>query len=1032
MVDTEDILENSANETPMSNAYRLLCEDLCAQSASDIEKEKKTMILAKKLVKAIDAAKMKHNFNYRDTDYWTIKNVKYPLERCPSAIKNTTSSVDKFEWKKPKATKIVAESTISNNIRVFVEIPDALFGNRDYLNLTYAAKRAHYACAIANLFCALKFSEIQTLTFVIENNNALYPNLKVNSQDGDVIFAFFNTAIAKNKRFIPTIGNLRPSTVFKAFDKSNECATPIFNQRFLQTIEEPKFRQNLEEKLKSAKDARIALKLICKLLHNRRLTELANIVVPMRFLRLLNQGLITDKQEILTVLRIVVKDLIQWETENVDYVEVGDSMEDEIEDGYKKAFEVSLIQNFWNCAHEIGKNEIIRLKMELASCLPNLGDVYTFDNFFIESTPIHANFDHYASLTLNAAQIRKAEARIGTDAADNNDIVRNYVGMFKKLIEKTMSERFEYFTMECIRGLDTEWSVDKYFGDVKEFKFVLGFRSTSAWSNPITIGPVAQDETAREFRALWKNVSELRKFADSRVCECVVWSLSANDDIPHRILSFITQKIIEIQGSSISWRKMDGLKSDEQEQSAVTKAFANLSATLRSLKGLPLTITNVHGISPYIRGTEPLMPSVYAAFSATNNGRNEVPIDDRIRPFTPALTVHIKLEYSGRWGNEVESIRRLTSSFYVKMAEKLRRRDLVAVATIDQLFVLQDGIVFKLVVVNEKMQNVLQEAVEKLKNAGASRIESSVEGMRLAAWKKKFITEPFLQLSLQTFATSHRFFSDAVQILKRWIGSLLLSGHIDDIILELLVVAAVTKKGFIEPQSSWTAFARTLDLIATHNWLTRPLIVDMGKSWTDDERARLEENFVKMRPILPPMVVITDEDPVGSKFTRENPSGIVLKRLIGFAGEASKILERHITGEKLVDFQESLLKSDYSPYDAIINLNSDAVVRKSTSFKRNAKAKTIPVVELDPIDELVYQLNNNFHQVAMFFYNKYGGESIGVKFKPHEEQVPAKIAKCLLHKSVSDAILTLNKEEIMEDIRIMGQGIVADVQLIKS
>ena len=32
-------------------------------------------------------------------------------------------------------------------------------------------------------------------------------------------------------------------------------------------------------------------------------------------------------------------------------------------------------------------------------------------------------------------------------------------------------------------------------------------------------------------------------------------------------------------------------------------------------------------------------------------------------------------------------------------------------------------------------------------------------------------------------------------------------------------------------------------------------------------------------------------------------------------------------------------------------------------------------------------------QVAMFFYNKYGGHHIGVMFKPQEEEVPAKVRK---------------------------------------
>lgn len=148
----------------------------------------------------------------------------------------------------------------------------------------------------------------------------------------------------------------------------------------------------------------------------------------------------------------------------------------------------------------------------------------------------------------------------------------------------------------------------------------------------------------------------------------------------------------------------------------------------------------------------------------------------------------------------MEAIRRLTSSLYIKIAEKLREKKLCAVPTIDQLFVLQSGIVFKIVVVHDRILTLLEEAVETLKDSGATRIESSLQGIRLAAWKKKFIAEPLLQLSLQSFSTSHKFFGSTVQLFKRWLGAKLLSGHINDHIIELLVVAAISKKGLLEPQ----------------------------------------------------------------------------------------------------------------------------------------------------------------------------------------------------------------------------------------
>lgn len=46
-------------------------------------------------------------------------------------------------------------------------------------------------------------------------------------------------------------------------------------------------------------------------------------------------------------------------------------------------------------------------------------------------------------------------------------------------------------------------------------------------------------------------------------------------------------------------------------------------------------------------------------------------------------------------------------------------------------------------------------------------------------------------------------------------------------------------------------------------------------------------------------------------------------------------------------------------------------------------------MDFDPVDELVKSLNENLSSVAMFFYNKYSGKSIGVVWKPHTAS-PAK------------------------------------------
>ncbi|KAF1768118.1 hypothetical protein GCK72_008080 [Caenorhabditis remanei] len=1029
--------ELSEDVLPMSNAFKLLCDDSTPKmNKKEVERHRQT---AKKIKNDIESAKINLEIEYKNLDFWTEHDIKHPLHHLQKAIDATSSSVTQFKWVKP------SKITISD--QVFVEMPSELLGNRDFLNLTYPTKRAHFLCCIAKIL-SKNHAKIHFAAGGIHQDDPIFPDLIV---DG-IRIGIYCSDVAKPKRFAPNIGNLRPATVFgeKLF-KGVEIATPRFNQRMLWSVLELDLYQELEKTMKTHPTARLALHLLQSLLENRHLTHaFSKIVTTARVVRLIKNGEITEKQEILTVLRAIFKDFITWSLDDVEHMDVDEEkLEDDVEKEYSQNFDVNLIWRHLNIASNITKNQMARMKKELATCYPLLGQVYTFDPIFIEKFPVFAQYDHVSRLHVNVSQLLPILGEFGCDSVDNRDVISQFIKSLERKIQQTMSERYEFIGIhEITEDLKTTWQLTDYASQERQKTFLIGFRITSQWKNPLTVGPSAQTNEAKEFRELWKGSSELRKFADTRICECVVWAEKPSEKVPRAVLQFVLQKMFDLPATCLSWRSLTttstSAESDQQHekksQEAVFKAFTDLSTVLRGLKGIPLMITNVHGVSGYLRGTEPAYPSVFAATSSNKSTDNHaLPENGKIPLYSPAVTVHIKLEYSGKWGNDVEAIRRLTSSLYVKIAEKLRTvHKLTAVPTIDQLFVLKSGIVFKIVVVNDRIMTILEEEVQKLKDSGATRIESSIQGMRLAMWKKKFVAEPLLQMSLQSFSTSHKFFGSTVQLFKKWLGSKLLSGHLNDHVIELLVVAAISKRGSVEPQSTWSSFSRLLTLLCTHPWSSRPLVVDFGlKSWTEEERSKLEEKFIKMRPILPPMVVIHEEDQLGSKFTRENPQGIVLNRLVAVAKEALKLMEKQTTGEKSIDLETSLLTENLAPYDAIINLEPAAVVRKKALMERrplpeNSKFQhKIPVVELDPVDELVYQLNNSFQSVAMFFYNKYGGHHIGVMFKPQEEEVPAKISRCALHKSISDSALRLNRAEILENILILGQGIVGDVELKK-
>lgn len=69
---------------------------------------------------------------------------------------------------------------------------------------------------------------------------------------------------------------------------------------------------------------------------------------------------------------------------------------------------------------------------------------------------------------------------------------------------------------------------------------------------------------------------------------------------------FFLLRYWSISPSSLSWRTaLDSeFRGKKANQERTAKAFSKLSEMLRGVKGLPLAVTNVHAVSPFVRGTE--------------------------------------------------------------------------------------------------------------------------------------------------------------------------------------------------------------------------------------------------------------------------------------------------------------------------------------------------------------------------------------------------------------------------------------------
>ncbi|VDN42192.1 unnamed protein product [Gongylonema pulchrum] len=145
----------------------------------------------------------------------------------------------------------------------------------------------------------------------------------------------------------------------------------------------------------------------------------------------------------------------------------------------------------------------------------------------------------------------------------------------------------------------------------------------------------------------------------------------------------------------------------------IASAYDKLSQTLRMVQDLPLLITNIHPISPYLRRTAPYAPrSTYAVIergSASVRDTIALPISHESPPFLPSIEVQLTMEQSGKWGEELGAIARLKTAFYVELAKILKEKySMQAVPFDDYLIVHFNTVVFRLVIAYPKEVHIMR------------------------------------------------------------------------------------------------------------------------------------------------------------------------------------------------------------------------------------------------------------------------------------------------------------------------------------
>lgn len=128
-------------------------------------------------------------------------------------------------------------------------------------------------------------------------------------------------------------------------------------------------------------------------------------------------------------------------------------------------------------------------------------------------------------------------------------------------------------------------------------------------------------------------------------------------------------------------------------------------------------------------------------------------------------------------------------------------------------------------------------------------------------------------------------------------------------------------------------------------------------------------------------------------------------------------------------------------FDVIIELDPKMITNKYQSIDfpatitlrhtlyKEGDVNAMPITDYNPVYHYLDQLRKSYANVALFFYDEFGGREIGVLLKPGATESNALAASTTECVKVSAGNAALNVEALLEDFQILGASLVSKITL---
>ncbi|KAF7989496.1 hypothetical protein HCN44_008170 [Aphidius gifuensis] len=1060
-----------------SNLFRLQIEEILTEVKLKDKYVTKFNSWYPKLVKAIESIPETEDCDLSKQKQLSKLGVKVPKIDVPINEKGF------YKFLKPSNISVIGSyslgTTIGPNviIDIMVEMPAKLFTKCDYQNYRYSRKRSIYLSYIA---AHLDDSIVDEKKFI---GDSWSPKLKL-IPDGSLakkVAVYIHLAAEKTSfnlsRFLPEKNSVRPEWLLKNEVKTEPVElppTPHYNMMVLRDLIMSECNDKCIKMIKDYPNIRDGIILLKIWLNQRQSCDSSAAfnghILTMLVLHLLSEKKLNTFMSSYQIVRNVWNILAQsdWTKKGITLA-TGDDCKTRVDD-YHKYFDCVFVDvtGYHNMVSNLTKKNFEWFKSEAELAVKSLdhASIDSFQILFMRKLPFYSTFDQFICIHDTEMLANMAIEKITDNKKIDLGVDKRskIVDLIIDTLSKALGNRVTHLFVEpeSIKEWNTNESQPAGLNKIR-----IGIQLNSDYCfNPIEKGPEANQQEALEFREIWGDKSELRRFQDGNICEAVYWkksqTIADKRMLTKQIITFILKSKFNITKNSYLYF---GDQSDEYLQLKKTKithfeygtgeeatllflsAFNELEKDLTNLKNLPLSINSAQitsSINRYTSVFPPLSSTLKTENDCTINFNKKVQIlnDNVIKSpqYVPSINVVIQLTTSGKWPDDLLALRKTKTAFYLEISNCLRKQCCVKTYVNDKnLIIYKSGYVFVVEIAQQKEIAL----IKKIDNNGVIEYKNNNESIKL---EKKLFHLPKLSSALHGLHSQQPSFGVTCCLVKRWLSAHLLDDyHMPEIVVELLVAYMYLSPYPYRPaQIPQVGFLRFLQYFSREQWTTDPIIVNFNNEMTREEILNIENHFGTSRESgsLPDLFISTPYDHLTSIWTKNSPNKIILRRVSALAKETLKLVDVQFNEGSLFSWKP-MFKPPTNEYDVLIylkdefnprryqsfDLDDTACVTKWHPYKQHTDEK-IPIVEFDPVQYYLKELRNIYSDLALFFHDTYGGSIIGVLLKPSAlEKKDFKITNINCRKlDNSNGKLVLNLAAIIEDFSIIGRDVVDKVE----